>query len=336
MTLQESRCSRIDAQAFAESLIIESRRLGLNLNDMMIDHLCYRTASESSYLATCKTILNDSPLRGELLSEAQINGRPISTFRLSKPIFVEGFNIECLEVPSPKQATPYRDMFEHFEVVTTQPLDQLKTAHTKLLFEGEYNWGELNSELSLKTNKGKIKFHHLPLSSVICLENSIDFSDVILRSNFLKALKAWTPLVSGSLPLEIETEQSDLDILLCHSDLSLAASEISNALNEFGKITWKRSVSRQGECLIGELKLKQRPIELFVSRVPVLQQDSHTHFLREYQLLVKHGQTLRDFVRIQKKKGNSTEQAFCNAFGVSSDPYLSLLQSDIEAWGLRL
>ncbi len=172
-----------DGEQFLKSLIGELAALGLDLSGSTIDHLCYRVQSDCQYQELKENLKN----LGTLLSEAMINGRPISTFRLHRPFRHQSHSINLVELPSPKQGTQYDLGFEHAEAVIDQHFEDFEKQYPHLKFQlgGDRN---TNPELSLKTKMGQLKFHYQSLDRVIEIENSnitdviFDFDGTIIQS----------------------------------------------------------------------------------------------------------------------------------------------------------
>jgi hypothetical protein len=61
-------------------------------------------------------------------------------------------------------------------------------------------------------------------------------------------------------------------------------------------------------------------VELFLSAVNPLDQNSHRHLLSEYCLLVQHGEPLRARIKSLKAEGFTTEEAFAKALDLKGDP----------------
>lgn len=140
---------------------------------LIIDHVCYRVATETRY-----TELRDYHLQtATLLAASEIGGRPICTFRLAVPFTFGQRQIELLELPAPKPGRPYKEGWEHAEFVTDRPLrefdDWLQTT-AGVAADAIDRSGldkSLNSDLRLRLTEGiSVKFHELPLDEVIRLE----------------------------------------------------------------------------------------------------------------------------------------------------------------------
>lgn len=132
----------------------------------VIDHLCYRTATETEYQTLKTEFLNFS----DLLIESPVNGRLISTFKLHRAIVFQNWSIDVVELPSPKKGKDTPRGFEHIEVVCDVPFSELieKYSHLKLDLGGLSK--SINPELEICLGRRNIKFHHTTLAEVIQIE----------------------------------------------------------------------------------------------------------------------------------------------------------------------
>ncbi len=140
-------------------------------------------------------------------------------------------------------------------------------------------------------------------------------------------LKVYDPVLVGTLPLELFTNNSDLDIL-CYS-FHLEDVEKTWRKN-FGRCDDFKIISEriQGkECLIARFRSSGFRFELFAQGVPTNKQVAYIHLVNEFRLLEKHGKPLRDAILRLKLAGMKTEPAFAKALGLPGDPYEALLIS---------
>ncbi|NCN26868.1 VOC family protein [bacterium] len=159
-----------DAPDFIESVCKEALGLGLDVYTLEIDHFCLRVSSDEEY----KIYTQQLSTRGTLLSEALINGRPISTFKLHKAIKTLDKEIFCIEVPFPKENSPYPLGLEHIECVTPTPLAEFISQFPNLNFDTRAMNKNLNPEVALKLPSGNsVKFHNQSLEKVIEIENRL-------------------------------------------------------------------------------------------------------------------------------------------------------------------
>lgn len=155
-----------DAVNFLEALISEAKSMGVEFPDHCIDHLCYRCSSQEIYQETKEEIQKYSTL----LVESLIGGRNIATYKLHKPIVFENQSVDLIEVPSPKDGSPYEDGFEHFEVVIQESFQDFMQSHSDLNFSTKAMSKPINPDIKIRLNSGSIKFHHQSLEKVIEME----------------------------------------------------------------------------------------------------------------------------------------------------------------------
>ncbi|EGC35594.1 hypothetical protein DICPUDRAFT_87798 [Dictyostelium purpureum] len=168
------------------------------LIDWEIDHVCYRVSTKENYEEKKKQL-------GELgvnLIEANVNGRPISTYKLNKPIeFSYSGNplikklIPLVELPMPKNSNT-KDGLEHFEMVIGEGKDLKEFVDQHPINKQVSNWvynginKDFNADIEVEfylTNQDKldinhpqnemdekrtfsVKFHHQSLETVIAYE----------------------------------------------------------------------------------------------------------------------------------------------------------------------
>lgn len=170
-------------QQFFEDLTTELKTL-IPVQTLKCDHLCFRVSTNQEY-SFYKQALSE---HGKLLTEATVNGRAISTFRLHHPFKTSTHEIELVELPAPKPGAFYPTGFEHAEFVINESFASFCEKHPQLHFSEGGN-KTLNPELSLKLkNEKQVKFHHLSLERVIEIEEAkikeiiFDFDGTLINS----------------------------------------------------------------------------------------------------------------------------------------------------------
>jgi len=157
--------------SFVEAVIEESQReLGLDLSKYIIDHVCFRVENQEQY----NFYREDFKNLGDLISEAIIGGRPISTFKFKSPVLMGDKSIPCIEVPSPKDGAVYSLGLEHIECVIPEALTVFIQRFPGLKFDLRALKKALNPEVALRLPSGKsIKFHNQSLETVIEIEKKL-------------------------------------------------------------------------------------------------------------------------------------------------------------------
>lgn len=169
----DAKLFKKDGELFIERLMAELRFIGLPINQTKADHLCFRVETTAQY----EFYKNSLSLEGRLLVEANVNGRPISTFKLTTPFEAADQVIDIVELPFPKPGTHYPLGFEHAEFVIQEDFKSFSARYPHLdFFESGHK--NINPELILKTKSGVAKFHYLTLERVIEIEQA-KFKDII-------------------------------------------------------------------------------------------------------------------------------------------------------------
>jgi predicted metalloenzyme YecM len=196
---------------------IQSKLLSLynlDVSQYDADHVCWRTESMEEYTelisalrttTTTTTTCKDNNKWCTLLIESEIGGRPIATFCLTRSIII-GYRgatrtINVVEIPAPKDGSPYKTGLEHVEFViptkndirtnkpqaVSSPLNDAVHQSTLGDFMAQYptvKWNtkakdkDNNPDVSLKIELDdlfgvcSVKFHLMPLARVIEYEIS--------------------------------------------------------------------------------------------------------------------------------------------------------------------
>jgi len=205
---------RKQVPSFVSSIIMNlNSQYGMDVTNYQADHVCYRTATVYEYKRLVEALQADIN-NICLLVESEIGGRSIATFKLAMPIEISNpcittgdggggdsssstRRIDVIEIPSPKDGSPYISGLEHVEFVI---------GNNRLLHNNNYSpvndnhhqstlkaWMEsfpsvswnikalkkyCNPDVSMTLNLpgGKVvsvKFHLLPLEDVIKFEETM-------------------------------------------------------------------------------------------------------------------------------------------------------------------
>lgn len=136
----------------------------------MLDHICYRVET----LARYKELLKLLGGKALLLGEAKISGRMIATFEFAEPLGADGWRIPYLELPQPKDGSPYPEGLEHAEFVVVGSLERFLERHHALPFVTTGLGKTLNPEIGLKQEGLSVKFHEAQLGAVIGIEDRLE------------------------------------------------------------------------------------------------------------------------------------------------------------------
>ena len=150
--------------------------------------------------------------------------------------------------------------------------------------------------------------------------------DVLGSTQIMAVLQEFTPVLAGTFPIDIATDNSDLDIICFWKDKS---NFIETLENHFGSIEnfsiRELSISNQ-ETVVANFILENFEFEVFGQNVPVKQQFAFRHMVTEYEILKQKGEIFRQQIIELKKNGFKTEPAFAKLLQLPGDPYAALLE----------
>ena len=159
-----------DYSTFINNIGLGLAASGIDRSELaMMDHICYRVETQSRY----NELMTKFESFAVLLGVAEVSGRKIATFELLEYITVDGWTVAYLELPEPKEGSPYPDGLEHAELVVIGSLDRFAEKHSDLSFNTKGMNKDINPELGLKTNILSVKFHEQPLGAVVRIEQRL-------------------------------------------------------------------------------------------------------------------------------------------------------------------
>ena len=155
-----------ELEVFCEILKAELPSFIIDILDS-IDHICYRASTNEDY----RDLKSRFSLMGDVLISAPVGGREITTYRLSKPLYVCGQRVDILELAAPKENNKYSTGFEHIEIVISEKFDDFIEKNSNYTFDCTASEKKINPEIRHELASGiNVKFHHQTLSEVIQYE----------------------------------------------------------------------------------------------------------------------------------------------------------------------
>ncbi|MPR36323.1 DUF4269 domain-containing protein [Salmonirosea aquatica] len=143
-------------------------------------------------------------------------------------------------------------------------------------------------------------------------------------------LKAYSPLLTGTIPLDIDIDGSDLDII-CY--WQFADEYIQTVRQHWGYLPdfQLRHYEINGfQTLVARFSAENFVIEVFGQNRPTHQQEAYRHMVLEYEILQKMGPAFKTKIRELKKSGLKTEPAFAQLLGLQGNPYQALLDYEYK------
>ena len=150
---------------------------------------------------------------------------------------------------------------------------------------------------------------------------------VLSELELFEKLKAYYPILTGTIPIGIDLPDSDLDIICTLKDplaFQLMLDKLFSAYENYTSY-----ITDQNE-VIGRFDHDGCTIEIYGHSTPSHQQNAYLHMLKEDEILRTFGQAFKTTILKLKAEGLKTEPAFAKALGLKGDPYKSLLNYTID------
>jgi hypothetical protein len=152
---------------------------------------------------------------------------------------------------------------------------------------------------------------------------------LLKKHQLLETLQAFDPILSGTIPINIDIETSDLDIICYFKDKAKFQHLVNTEFSSFEAFSIADTTINQQETIVANFTLEGWAIEIFGQDLPTREQNAYRHMIAEYQLLSHYGEAFRQQVIKLKKQGYKTEPAFAKLLGLQGDPYLELLKPEL-------
>lgn len=138
--------------------------------------------------------------------------------------------------------------------------------------------------------------------------------------HILHDLKECEPTVCGTIPLGIDTDKSDIDIILNIQDLNSYEMKLHELYQE--------KQGYRSKCTDNIVKVNFSfsgfDFEIYGQQQPAIEQNAYLHMIIEYQLLQQRPEWKEKVIAL-KEKGWSTEASFCKLLRIEGDPYQQLI-----------
>ena len=107
----------------------------------------------------------------------------------------------------------------------------------------------------------------------------------------MEKLRAFDPILAGTIPLNIDIEDSDLDIVCFCNDRQEFMQIATGAFQHMPGFRSRMKPERQ--AVVVNFFADGLEVELFAQNIPSRQQMAYRHMLIEYHLLELHGEDFR-------------------------------------------
>lgn len=148
----------------------------------------------------------------------------------------------------------------------------------------------------------------------------------LIKYRVFEKLAAFNPILTGTIPINIDIPESDLDIICYWQNVTNFITELEKSFSKEQGFNLRQETINGQKTVIAIFWIDDFEIEVFGQNIPTKHQNAYRHLLVEYQILKEKGETFRQKVVELKKQGNKTEPAFAKLLGLEGNPYISLLK----------
>lgn len=153
--------------------------------------------------------------------------------------------------------------------------------------------------------------------------------EVLTRYQIFEKLKDYSPILAGTIPIEIDIEESDLDII-CEVDLNfeedfLEEVSFKKIVPAETEVTVENIMIENEKAIVINFRLEEFSIEIFGQNRPATKQNAYLHMIAEYKILQEKGEDFKQKIIKLKKQGIKTEPAFGILLNLEN-PYEDLLK----------
>ncbi|MCX2477142.1 DUF4269 domain-containing protein [Pedobacter sp. MC2016-05] len=150
---------------------------------------------------------------------------------------------------------------------------------------------------------------------------------VITDHAVLEKLAQYSPILVGTIPINIDIEKSDLDII-CHAQ---DREEFRKKLEHYFRSMKGFIISENQKLhsLKANFFINDFEFEIFGQNIPTELQNAYCHMLVEHKILQEAGEDFRTRIIELKRQGYKTEPAFAKLLALKGDAYESLLKLKI-------
>jgi predicted metalloenzyme YecM len=156
-----------DYDIFFSDLLSRLKKCDIDVTDMPMSHLTYRTTTESEY----ETLRDQLKIDCSEFVETQFNGRAVSIHILKKPLLLEdGFTVSMIELAAPRTQHMYLSGLESMGIIIGKKLPVFINEYKNAL-SGVKDHGEHCQPAFITFNNDKTaKFYNISLREIVILQ----------------------------------------------------------------------------------------------------------------------------------------------------------------------
>lgn len=149
--------------------------------------------------------------------------------------------------------------------------------------------------------------------------------EVLKKLDIFNTLKDFSPILVGTIPINIDIGSSDLDIICEVYSFEEFQEVIEINYSMYNKFHINSYVNNEKILTIG-FYVDNMEIEIYAQSLETYKQNGYRHMIVEDRILKLGGERAREEIIKLKKEGLKTEPAFARYLGIEGNPYDELLK----------
>lgn len=149
--------------------------------------------------------------------------------------------------------------------------------------------------------------------------------EVLKKLDIFNTLKDFSPILVGTIPINIDIGSSDLDIICEVYSFEEFQEIIEINYSMYNKFHINSYINNEKILTIG-FYVDNMEIEIYAQSLETYKQNGYRHMIVEDRILKLAGDKAREEIIKLKKEGLKTEPAFARYLGIEGNPYDELLK----------
>ncbi len=145
---------------------------------------------------------------------------------------------------------------------------------------------------------------------------------LLQETNIMNILSKYQPIVVGTIPIGLDIEESDIDIICEAKDIRALKQNLEKEFDTYHSFSIHL---KPYESVCSSFVYKKFKFEIFAENKEVKFQNAYRHMLIEYRIIKLGGTKVVQKIMELRKKGLKTEPAFARLLGIKGNPYQGLL-----------
>ncbi|MEG0775550.1 DUF4269 domain-containing protein [Clostridium sp.] len=145
--------------------------------------------------------------------------------------------------------------------------------------------------------------------------------EIITDTKVLDILKEYTPIVVGTIPIDIDIENSDIDIICKVENFNMFREVLVCNFNIYKNF----KITQEAKVLTCNFEVNDIEIEIYASEEATDKGNGYRHMVMEDRLLTLYGEDFKKEIIELKLQGLKTEPAFAKVLNLMGNPYEELL-----------